>query len=107
MGDLNLKFSYFAASCSNRSILLLLCWEWLNSVCLKKYKIRVEKKGVSHYWSCSCLSSVCHIGCLLMLDATQETSLKFCSVLVEVLLLFTVQSDSSSSFAEVTSSIST
>lgn len=42
-----------------------------------------------------------------MLDTTHETSLKFCTVLVEVLLLFSAQSDSSSSFAEVTSSIST
>lgn len=41
-----------------------------------------------------------------MLVTTHETGVKFCSVLVEVLLLFSTQSDSSSSFAEVTSSIS-
>lgn len=42
-----------------------------------------------------------------MLGTTHETSFKFCSVLVEILLPFSAQSDSSSSFAEVTSSIST
>jgi len=47
MGYLNLKFSYFTASCFDRSILLSLCWDLLNNICLKKYKGRVEKKGVS------------------------------------------------------------
>lgn len=101
----DLNVSSFSSSCLDRSILSSFCWCLLNSVCFKELK---SGKGSQPAlvlslgsFSVNCL--VCH----LMLDIIERSVLNFVGVLVEVVLLFSAQSDSSSSFAEVTSSIST
>lgn len=103
-GRFESKFTYFTASCLDRSILLMFCWDLINSICSKECEWKRRSATASF------VIVFLPVSRLLWLSSdawlTKDTSLKFCGMLVEVLLLFSAQSDSSS-FAEVISSIST